>query len=63
MGALVKKGCAMAQKTWPAMTNAKLTLTKHLIRHPMQVKHAPITTPFLMPFTSMTQFEGKLTTT
>jgi hypothetical protein len=50
----------MAQNICPTITNVKLTLTKHRIRHPMQVKHAPITTPFLMPFTSITQFEGKL---
>ena len=59
MGAFRRNGWAMAQNTWPTMTNPNPTLTKQRIRQPKKVKEAPITTPFLIPLTSMTQFEGK----
>lgn len=49
----------MEQNTCPMMTKAKPTLTKHRMRHPKKVSAAPITTPFLIPLTSMTQLDGK----
>ena len=60
MVALSKNGCAIEQNTCPSITNAKPTLTKHLIIHPKKVSDAPITTPFFIPLTSSTQFDGKL---
>jgi hypothetical protein len=60
MGALSKNGWAIAQKTWPITTNANPTFTKQRIRHPNKVTEAPITTPFLIPLTSITQLDGKL---
>lgn len=59
IGALRMKGWAIAQNTCPKITKAKVTLTKHLIKQPRKVREAPITTPFLIPLTSITQLEGK----
>jgi hypothetical protein len=59
IGALSRNGWAIAQKTCPITTKAKPNLTKHLIKQPRNVIDDPMTTPFLMPFTSITQLEGK----
>jgi len=61
IGAFNRKGCPIAQKTWPIITNAKEYFTILLTPVPNKVKTDPQTIPFLIPLTSKTQFDGKFT--
>lgn len=61
MGALIKNGCPIAVKHCPIITNGNPTFTKHRIMHPRNVRVDPMTIPFLIPFTSITQLDGKFT--
>ena len=57
------KGCPSPQSTYPIITKEKSREMKQRTAVPREVNTAPIIMPCLIPLTSKTQLDGKLTKT